>query len=145
MSQGMTDRKHDTSSGISILLVEDDQELRCLLKEELDAAGFEVDGVPSAAEALIRMHGKSYGAVVLDKNMPGLNGLDVLPGLRTMRPETPVIMISAFGDATTQGDARRRGAAAFLVKPFRLEALTTLLRQLLGGQFHPEPAGVGTT
>lgn len=122
-----------------VLLVEDDRELRELLNEVLGEHGYQADGVADAAEALLRLRETRYGAIVLDKNMPGLSGLDVLPGFRTLCPGIPVIMISAFGDPDTRRDALDRGASDFLVKPFRLDALVGALTRALGGGYASSP------
>jgi two-component system response regulator AtoC len=128
------------STGASILLIEDDQALRCLLEEELRSIGYEVDGVPGVAEALVMMEQKDYGAVIMDKHRPGMSGLDVLPRLRRMRPDTPVVMISAFGDAPNIRYALEQGASAYLVKPFHLDEFRRLLQDLLDWRPGLEPA-----
>jgi DNA-binding NtrC family response regulator len=55
--------------------------------------------------------------LVADINMPGMSGLDLLPIVKTRRPDLPVFMISAYGDANTVSTARERGADEFLTKP----------------------------
>jgi DNA-binding NtrC family response regulator len=90
-----------------------------------------VEGVGNGAEALIRLRTESFAAIVLDKNMPGLSGLDLLPGLRTICPETRIIMITAFGDVATYVDAMEKGAFTYIFKPFRMEELLRVLQQAL--------------
>ena len=74
----------------------------------------------SAADALAtigRAEGSSLILVLSDINMPGMSGLDLLPIVKTRRPDLPVFMISAYGDANTVATALARGADEFLTKP----------------------------
>jgi DNA-binding NtrC family response regulator len=111
--------------------VDDDAEMRALLVDVLSEEGYDVEQVPNGAEALIRLRTESFAAIVLDKNMPGLSGLDLLPGLRTICPETPIIMITAFGDVATYVDAMEKGAFTYIFKPFRMEELLQVLQRAL--------------
>ncbi|MFI5338791.1 MAG: response regulator [Candidatus Methylomirabilales bacterium] len=121
--------EHDSHT--RILVVDDDADMRALLADVLNDEGYVVELVPNGAEALIRLRTESFAAIVLDKNMPGLSGLDLLPGLRTICPETPVILITAFGDVSTYMDAMDKGAFEFIFKPFRMEELLRTLRRAL--------------
>jgi DNA-binding NtrC family response regulator len=124
LSRGSDDRTR-------VLVVDDDGEMRALLVDVLSEEGYDVEQVPNGAEALIRLRTESFAAIVLDKNMPGLSGLDLLPGLRTICPETPIIMITAFGDVATYVDAMEKGAFTYIFKPFRMEELLRVLQRAL--------------
>jgi len=123
-----------------VLVVDDDPEMRALIGEVLSDKGYEVVEAPSGAEALIRLRSEPFAAIVLDKNMPGLSGLDLLPGLRTICPETPVILITAFGDVPTYMDAIEKGAFAYIFKPFRMDELLQTLHQALAPRSLPGPS-----
>jgi DNA-binding NtrC family response regulator len=114
-----------------VLVVDDDPDMRALLTDVLSDEGYAVEQVANGAEALIRLRTESFAAIVLDKNMPGLSGLDLLPGLRTICPETPIIMITAFGDVATYVDAMEKGAFTYIFKPFRMEELLQVLQRAL--------------
>jgi DNA-binding NtrC family response regulator len=120
-----------------ILVVDDDGDMRSLLTDVLSNEGFAVEGVANGAEALIRLRTEAFAAIILDKNMPGLSGLDLLPGLRTICPDTPVIMITAFGDVATYMDAMEKGAFDYVFKPFRMEELLRVMRQALASRSRP--------
>jgi DNA-binding NtrC family response regulator len=109
--------------------VDDDPDMRALLTDVLSDEGYAVEQVANGAEALIRLRTESFAAIVLDKNMPGLSGLDLLPGLRTICPETPVILITAFGDVSTYMEAMEKGAFEYIFKPFRMEELLRALQR----------------
>ncbi len=127
-----------------VLIVEDDEEMRQLLSEVLKEEGWESVEASNGAEGLIHLHRECFDAVIMDQKMPGLSGLDLLPGIRTICPRTPVILITAFGDTAMQNDAMKNGAFDFLFKPFRMEALVVALRrsqarrELAAGAFDAE-------
>jgi DNA-binding response OmpR family regulator len=103
-----------------ILLVDDDAEMRSLLTDVLNDEGYEVLQAANGAEALITLHRETVAAILLDKNMPDLSGMDILPGLRLICPRTPIIIITAFGDEHTRAEAEERGGSGVLFKPFQI-------------------------
>jgi two-component system response regulator (stage 0 sporulation protein F) len=120
-----------------ILLVDDDAEMRSLLADVLSEDGYEVLQAANGAEALILLHREMVGAILLDKNMPGLSGMDLLPGLRLICPHTPVIIITAFGDEHTSAEAEERGGSGVLFKPFRMDELCAMLQRALAPRETP--------
>ena len=109
---------------VSVLVVDDEPDLEVLFRQqfrrELRARRFVMDFAGSAAQALDRISDTSEQTLILilsDVNMPGMNGLEMLPELRARRPDVPVIMITAYGDAETRKTALERGAQALLTKP----------------------------
>jgi DNA-binding NtrC family response regulator len=114
-----------------LLVVEDDPEMRDLLTDVLNGEGFAAASAGDGAEALIRLRSDTFAAVLLDKNMPGLSGLDLLPSLRTMCPNTPIILTTAFGDPETAQEAAIKGAHAYLPKPFTTQNLLDAIRRAL--------------
>jgi DNA-binding NtrC family response regulator len=137
MSTGSLDTARQDASRGRILVVDDDGEMRALLAEVLREAGYDVKEAVNGAEALIRLRAEPFTAIVLDKNMPGLSGLDLLPGMRVICPGTPIVLITAFGDVGTYVDAIERGACAYLFKPFRMEELLQTLERALAA---PQPS-----
>ncbi len=120
-----------SACGKRILLVDDDEDMRNLLADVLGDEGYEVTQAANGAEALVILHRETFAAVLLDKRMPGLSGMDLLPGLRVICPETPVIVITAFGDADTAAEGAEKGAFGLLFKPFRMDELRTILDRAL--------------
>lgn len=112
-----------------ILLVEDDAELRALLRYALQRDGHEVWDVAGASELLALDEDQVAGldVIVTDIRMPGVSGLDLLGALRAMGCATPVVVMTAFGDASERSRALRMGAFAFLDKPFEVEVLSELV------------------
>ena len=109
---------------VSVLVVDDEPDLEVLFRQkfrrELRAQRFVMDFASSAAQALNRISDTGEQTLILilsDINMPGMSGLEMLPELRARRPDVPVIMITAYGDAETRKTALERGAQALLTKP----------------------------
>lgn len=118
-----------------VLVAEDDPSLRRLIVTVLEQAGYDVvaaaDGVELLAqveELVSAQHAPSDSFVIVtDVNMPKLTGLDVLAVLRCAFARTPVVLITAFGDAETRAEARELGAVTVLDKPFDLDALRSVV------------------
>jgi two-component system chemotaxis response regulator CheY len=103
----------------SVVIVDDDNIMRELLRALLNAAGIAVVGEAGhrdRLEALLRR--QRPDVVLLDINLPGQSGLEVLEWLRATHPQVKVVMISADATAANVQDAMRKGATGFIVKPF---------------------------
>ena len=101
-----------------ILIVDDEATIRASLLEALAADGYETDAAESGEEALARCHATAYDLVVTDLKLPGVSGLEILQALRNQGRQTPVIMMTAYGDVDTAVSAMRLGAYDFIAKPF---------------------------
>lgn len=121
-----------------VLVAEDDREMREMIADFLAADGYEVIQAGDGSELVARLQevaaeprGRLGLAVIIsDVRMPCLDGLDVLVALRCARWCTPVILITAFGDEATHRQAQDLGAVEVLDKPFALERLRSLVRQI---------------
>ena len=107
-----------------ILVVDDEPDVELLFRQQfrrdLRAGRFTMEFAQSAPAALQRITdaaGVSLILILSDINMPGMTGLELLPKAKAARPDVPVIMITAYGDAETQQKALERGAEALFTKP----------------------------
>jgi CheY-like chemotaxis protein len=107
-----------------ILVVDDEPDVELLFRQQfrhdLRAGRFTMDFAQSAGMALQRIAeaaGQSLILILSDINMPGMSGLELLPKAKSMRPDVPIIMITAYGDAETKRKALESGAEALLTKP----------------------------
>jgi CheY-like chemotaxis protein len=109
---------------VQILVVDDEPDVADLFRQqfrrELRSGRFTLEFALSAAEALERVAAAEETELILifsDINMPGMTGLQLLPKVRAMRPNVPVVMITAYGDADTRRKASEGGAAGLVTKP----------------------------
>lgn len=107
-----------------ILVVDDEPDVEVLFRQQfrrdLRAGRFAMEFAQSAPMALQRIADASDRSLILilsDINMPEMSGLDLLPRAKALRPDVPIIMITAYGDAETRRHALERGAEALLTKP----------------------------
>jgi two-component system response regulator HydG len=115
---------------ITILVVDDEAEVRSLLGQCLAQAGFAVATAGDGEEARARMRSDRPAAVLLDLTMPRLGGLEALPEMKRIAPDTPVIIIcTAHADVATAVSALRLGAYDYLTKPFDLELVRASARR----------------
>jgi DNA-binding response OmpR family regulator len=115
--------------GERLLLVEDDPRLAEMLCEYLGEAGFRIVVAPLAASALAKSP-NDYDAVILDLTLPDLDGLDVCRALRA-KTDTPILMLTARGEATDRIIGLELGADDYLPKPFQPRELLARLRAIL--------------
>ena len=114
-----------------ILVVEDDEEMRSLLKDFFTEEGFETDSVSNGSEAFRILVRELFDLVITDIRMPGLTGLDILPGIRKLQPEVPIIVITAFGSEEIRDRAMARGATSYLEKPIHFNTLRSLVSEMV--------------
>jgi type II secretory ATPase GspE/PulE/Tfp pilus assembly ATPase PilB-like protein/CheY-like chemotaxis protein len=120
--------------GICVLLVDDEDDLRRVMRDLLEREGFTVQEARDGVQALDEVDRHAPDIIVLDLNLPGLDGYGVLSHLRS-RPATrdiPVIVLTAKGDEENEVKVFELGAADFLSKPFRARALAARLEAVLG-------------
>jgi CheY-like chemotaxis protein len=124
---------------VYILVVDDEPDVEALFRQQfrrdLRAGRFLMEFAPSAPVALQRatdIRDPSLILILSDINMPGMSGLEMLPEVRAKRPDVPVIMITAYGDAETRRKAIERGAEGLLTKPIDFAQLRQEIDTRLG-------------
>ena len=115
---------------VLVLVVDDEPDVEELFRQQfrrdLRAQRFMMDFATSAADALERIASTMEQSLILilsDINMPGMTGLEMLPKVKAMRPDVPVIMITAYGDPDTKRKAIEGGAEGLLAKPIDFSLL----------------------
>jgi CheY-like chemotaxis protein len=115
---------------VLVLVVDDEPDVEALFRQQfrrdLRAERFIMDFANSAPDALARVGNEREHSLILilsDINMPGMTGLEMLPKVKEIRPEVPVIMITAYGDADTKRKALENGASGLLTKPIDFSLL----------------------
>ena len=120
--------------GAKVLLVEDEEQLRRVMKDLLEREGYVVSEARDGVQALDQVDRYAPDIIVLDLNLPGLDGYSVLQQLRS-RPATrsiPVMVLTAKGDEDNEVRVFELGADDFITKPFRARALSARLEAVLG-------------
>ena len=127
-----------------VLVVDDEPDVEALFRQqfrrEMRAGRFAMDFAMSGAEALERIGEAEEGSLILlfsDINMPGMTGLELLPRVKAVLPELPIIMITAYGDEGTLRRAKEAGADGVFGKPIDFAALKTEIDQRLVARGSP--------
>ncbi len=110
-----------------VLVVEDEENVRDLLLTVLAENGYRVDAVRSGEEALRQLDQQLYDLVLLDLNLPGMHGLNVLGAGPALQTDAQFIVMTAFGSIDSAVEAMKLGAVDFIKKPFRTEELLHIL------------------
>lgn len=116
-----------------VLTVDDSPSVRKLVEFTLKAKGFGVSSAGTGLEALALMDREHFDAVILDINMPQMNGLEFLQKIRTDKrfASIPVVMLTTEGQDEDKDKAISLGATAYIVKPFKPTQLLSLLERIL--------------
>src|SRR5437588_4545676 len=112
-----------------LLLVEDKNELRAMLRKALERAGYAVDEAPDGTAAIQKVRARRYLLVITDLKMPGASGLDVLRETKHADSTIPVILLTALGSVEEAVTAMKEGAFDFLQKPVDLDHLKLLVQR----------------
>ncbi len=111
-----------------VLMIEDDRDLCRNIKMMLDAAGYKTDCCHSGDDGLYFAKNAAYDVIVLDRMLPGVDGLTLLQSLRRQGVQTPVILATALDGLSERIDGLDAGADDYLVKPFAVEELMARIR-----------------
>lgn len=118
-----------TNERATVLVIDDDDGMRDLLKTDLELRGYEVLCAVSANDALNVISEHNVEMVITDIRMPGQSGLQLCQQLKESRPDLPVVVMTAFGDMDTAIAAIRSGAYDFINKPVELELVAMTVRR----------------
>jgi len=119
-----------------ILVVDDEPQMLIAINETLRRNGYSITTAGSGMEALCRLKEKYYTLVLTDMRMPEVSGLDLLRKVKSLSPQTPVVLLTAYGTIKNAVDAMRHGAYDYLLKPFSSEALENVVRRALDSVSH---------
>lgn len=125
-----------------ILLVEDDEGLAAHVAAGLRQAGHLVDHRADGRQGLIQATSERYDVIILDRMLPGVEGLRILAALRASDDQTPVLLLSALGDVDERVRGLNAGGDDYLAKPFALSELLARVEAL--GKRRTGPSGVAT-
>jgi DNA-binding NtrC family response regulator len=113
----------------SVLVVDDDSAMREMVASLLEDQGIQACAAGSAAQAIERLSELDCDVVLSDIRMPGKTGIDLLGQIRELRPNTPVVLMTAFGSIDSAVEAMQAGAFDYVTKPFKRDALLVTLER----------------
>jgi DNA-binding NtrC family response regulator len=113
----------------SVLVIDDEPVLQDVLSTLLRGAGFEYHGATSAGAGLEMLHDEEFDVVLLDLMLPDRSGLELLPEIKTLDPQLPVVVITAYSSVESAIEAMRLGAFHYVPKPFKNEEVLHLVRR----------------
>jgi two-component system response regulator AtoC len=114
-----------------ILITEDDEDLAFVLREAMVRQGHRVEIAPTAGALFDKLSGGSYDLILLDVKLPDMDGLEAIPRVRELAPETPIIVMTAHGTHQMALDAIARGAYDFFTKPLKMAELQVVVARAL--------------
>jgi signal transduction histidine kinase len=132
ISLGDRGADHATESAtVSILVIEDEEQMRTMLVDALSGAGHKVESATDGLTGLARFKGGHFDVVLTDLSLPECSGLDVARSVKRMQPDMPVVLVTGWGHLLNPERLRESGVDLMLVKPFRLERLLSILGEAL--------------
>ena len=128
------DAKHTSVAAgpVSVLVIDDDREICHLLERLLTEHGYRVAACSDSTQAMDMLKVTSYGCVLLDIRMPGLEGSELLPIIKRRFATLPVIVVSGYSDSLDGGYYRSLGASDLVSKPFTSELLLNAVDRAVG-------------
>jgi two-component system, LuxR family, response regulator FixJ len=124
----------------NVYVIDDDEAMRDSLNFLLDSSGFAVTLFETAQQFLDALPQLAFGCVISDVRMPGIDGIELLKRLKTLRSGFPIVVMTGHGDVPLAVEAMKLGAMDFLEKPFEDERLIAMIEAALR---LPEPAARG--
>ncbi len=112
-----------------VLLVDDEEDFLEAMAERMRARDMEVTTASSASEAFKKMESETFDAIVLDFQMPEMDGMEALKSIKAKRPESQIILLTGFATVEKGVQAMKEGAADFLEKPADLEVLSQKIKE----------------
>lgn len=117
-----------------VLVVDNDIDICQGISDVFKEEGFEVNIAHEGKEALGKLKAQSFDVMILDYNLSGISGLEVLEKTCQIRPSLQTVMISAYGDSFTKSRAHELGTYEFLDKPFDINELVKVVKRSLNGK-----------
>jgi len=114
-----------------ILVIDDEPKMTMMISSTLGESGYDVSTAATGKEAMEKIEKENFDLVISDIRLPAPDGMAILNWLKQNRPETIVIMMTAFAEVRSAVEAIKKGAADYLIKPFPLDELTLQVRRLI--------------
>jgi two-component system, OmpR family, response regulator len=116
---------------VRVLVIEDDKDVASFLRKGLAQAGYNVDHAENGKDGLFLATTEPYDALIVDRMLPGVDGLTIIRTLRASEKSTPVLILSALGEVDDRVKGLKAGGDDYLVKPFAFSELQARLEALV--------------
>lgn len=116
-------------AGEKVLLVDDEEEFTKTLSERMEARGIQASTASSGAEAMDQVKAHNFDAIILDLQMPGMDGIETLRLMLEKNPDLQVILLTGYGTVQKGVEAMKEGAVDFLEKPANIDDLMERIKQ----------------
>ncbi len=124
----------------TILIIDDDDQLRKSFHKLLSEEGYTAEGAASGEAGLEIIQNQLPDLVIVDIRLPGINGLETFEAIHALEPKLPVIIMTAYGTTETAIEATKMGAFDYILKPFEIPDMLTVIKQALeAGRFMRTP------
>lgn len=123
------------------MVIDDDPAMRELIACMLDVSGYDAEAMPDADAALFALQARSYDVAVCDIYMPRRDGFAFARAAHSVRPTTPILLMSSFGCNETRAESEAAGADGFISKPFSMAKLCDAVRAALARKAISSTAG----
>src|SRR5688500_7317983 len=120
-----------TPQKLSVLLVEDEENLHDALKLNLELEGYEITSAYDGPEALHKIEQEYFDLIIMDIMLPGVDGISVIENIRLQNNEVPILILSAKNTSADRVAGLKKGADDYLTKPFNLEELLLRVQKLI--------------
>ncbi len=130
----------------TILIIDDDDQLRRSFEKLLTEEGYSTDSAPSGELGIDHIRKKSPDSVILDMRLPGMNGLETFKAIQEIEPKLPVIIMTAYGTTETAIEATKMGAFDYVLKPFEIpDMLDVIAKAIEAGRFMRSTVAMNAT
>ena len=115
-----------------ILVIDDEPDMLMLLRMMIEEnTDYEVQTTNNPSEGIKLFSEKDYDLAITDLKMPGLDGIELFDEFKSIKPDIPVVMITAYGSTETADEAMKKGIADFITKPFRKDTILFTINRAL--------------
>ena len=118
-------------NNLKILLVDDEPDVLDVIGNLLEMENYEVSYARDYYDALAKVDEEKFDLVITDYRMPKMHGIYLLDMIKDGHPELPVILITAYSGAELMAEAKRKGADAYIAKPFTFETLDSTIKKVM--------------
>ncbi|MFC1708081.1 response regulator [Planctomycetota bacterium] len=119
----------DRPGSLKVLLVDDEEDFVEVLSQRLETRGITTDTAQDGIDALRKIEGRSFDAIVLDLRMPGMDGIETLQRMRGLDPDLQIILLTGRATLKDGIEAMKQGAMEFLEKPVDMAKLVDILKE----------------